>query len=217
MASLQLTASVTTPLLRIYPRKVRGTRVCAHRIVRSARKIVGNCPPCKIRLKNRCDRRSRWRLSLFFGRWPLYPVPRPGQWLLAWRARECLSLTRINCRFSNCYGGNDGCGCDRGRPCQTLPDRSSDDTLGAKIFKSTHRFFAHAEQSSDAWPFDGRATGRGFCIPCSAVGAVFFEPVDGGTAQRSTRLASRRCTADRLARQSDGQSGYPFRFGSLLY
>ena len=76
------------------------------------------------------------------------------------------------------------------------------DTLGAKIFKSTHWFFAHAEQSSDAWPFHGRATGRGFCIPCSAVDAVFLEPVDGGTAQRSTRFASWRCTADRLARQS---------------
>src|SRR3984885_5851308 len=110
--------------------------------------------------------------------------------MLALKALECLSLTRMNCRFSNCYGGNDGCGCDRGRPCQTLPDRSSADALGAKIFKSTHRFFAHAEQSSDAWPFAGRATGRGFCVSCSAGGAVFLEPVDGGTAPGGGRPAS---------------------------
>src|SRR3984957_5003383 len=113
--------------------------------------------------------------------------------MLALKALECLSPTRINCRFSNRYGGNDGCGCDRGRPCQTLPDRSSADSLGAKIFKGAHRVFAHAEQSSDARPFAGRATGGGLCIPCSVIGAVFLELMDGGTAQRSARPASRRC------------------------
>src|ERR1700722_17956720 len=54
---------------------------------------------------------------LFFEHWPLYPFARPGQWLLAWKPRECLLLARNNCRFSNCYGSNDGKVCDRGRTC----------------------------------------------------------------------------------------------------
>src|SRR5580704_13812909 len=109
--------------------------------------------------------------------------------MLALSARECLSLTGINCRFSNCYGGNDGCECDRGRPCQTLPDRSSADAPGAKIFKSTYRLFAHAQQPSDAWPFTGYDTGRRLCISCSVIGAVFHELMDGRAAQRSARLS----------------------------
>src|SRR4029077_17715981 len=56
--------------------------------------------------------------SLFFQALAVVSCSRPGRWTLASRVRGCLSLMRINCRFSNCYGGNDGCGCDRGRPCQ---------------------------------------------------------------------------------------------------
>ena len=51
--------------------------------------------------------------------------------------------------------------------------------LARKSSKEAYRFFAHAEQSSDGWPFTGHATAGGFCIPCSVVGAVFLELIVG--------------------------------------
>ena len=69
-------------------------------------------------------------------------------------------------------------------------------TLLAQIFKSTYSDFARMRDAVvSEWPFNSHATGRGLCILGSAIDAVFLELMDGRTAQRSTRPASRRCTA----------------------